>query len=106
MTLPQFQAVTFIVFTLLLFLGLFTTSARVIELRRRDQSLPTLLIRDLIMLVGLAWPFAAVLVVRAFTLGPLVTGQFWWYAVTTIPPIIAVGVYCYFELFVIGKSRR
>lgn len=108
MTLEQVQAAFLIVFVLLLAVGASTTAARVIDLYRRKVARPVLLGRDLVLIVGLAWPFAAILLIRAG--GPaasdLVRGQLWWTLLTSIPPIVAVAVYDWFELRVIGRRNR
>lgn len=103
MTYDILAAVIVYVFTGLLVVGSVTTGARALELKRRHLSLPTLLTRDLICWTGLAWPFVAIGFVRAWDLGPLVSGQIPWLLLTGIPPLIAAATYVWFELRVIGK---
>jgi hypothetical protein len=98
----QAAAIVF-VFTGLLVIGSVTTIARAVDLRRRGHSLPTLLIRDVVVLTGLAWPFVAIGFVRAWDFGSVVAGQLWWLYLTGIPPLIAAAVFVYYETRVIGR---
>ena|SRR5688572_18020988 len=91
------------VFTALLLVGSITTFARVVDLKRRRQPLPTLLIRDVICWTGLAWPFVLIGFVRAWSLGSVVNGQVAWLLLTGFPPLVAALTYVRYELFVIGK---
>lgn len=99
------QGIILVAFTTLLVVGALSTVARAIDLRRRGRRLPTLLVRDIVVLVGLAWPFVAIAFVRAFALGPLVTGQLWWVLVTSIPPLFAIATYVFYEVAVVGRPR-
>jgi hypothetical protein len=103
MTNETVAAICLSLFVLLLTVAAVTTGARVIYLKRHNQPLPTLLIRDVIVKTSLSWAFLSIAIVRAFGLGPLVAGHVWWTLLTSIPPIFGAAVYVYYELFVIGR---
>lgn len=104
------SAAIFVVFLLLLLIGVVSTAMRYVRYHRRRINPPLLLKRDVALLVGLAVPFVLIAAVRAFSLQPLVSpdGQphLWYLLVTGIPPIAGLAVYCWYELFVIERKRR
>lgn len=105
MTLDTLKAAFASAFILLLAIGAITTFARVIYLRRQSHALPRLLIRDVLFFFGFSWTVVVILVVRAIGAPPGLGDQLWWVLLTSVPPIVSLLVYCYFELFVIGRSE-
>lgn len=99
---------TFVGLTLV---GALSTFARVMRYRRHGDPQPLLLGRDRDLLLGLAIPFAIIGTVRAFELQAHVLDvngvpQIWYLLLTGLPPIYAMARYCYFELFVIERTRN
>lgn len=92
-----------VVFTGLFVIGATTTLIRRLALGVMRRRSPRLLPRDVAMMSGLAWPFVLILMSRAFGWTPYVVGTLWWTLITGIPPIFGVGVYVFFEIFVIGQ---
>lgn len=90
-----------VVFTLLLVIGMITTTIRRIGLAMKGAPSPKLLPRDLILFGGLSFPFVLILASRATDTN--LRGELWWIALTTIPQLIAAAVYVYYEIFVIGQ---
>ena len=92
---------------LLLFIGAASTGLRYRRYRREKVPVPLLLGRDVTLMAGLTLPFLAILIVRAFGVTSIVTGdggpEVWWLLLTGVPALIAIGVYVYFELFVIER---
>lgn len=105
------NAAIFIIFTTLLVVGAISTLLRSLHYRRRRLPQPVLLPRDRDLLIGLALPFVAIAAVRVFGAQGAITdgdgvNQLWWVLVTGLPPIYALGRYCWFELRVIERRHR
>lgn len=98
-----FNAVVFLVFTLLLFAGAVRTFARLVYYARSNVPRPRLLNRDAVMIGGFALSFGAILFVRALGLGPVVRDSLAWAVFTAVPALIAVAVYAAYEWFVIER---
>ena len=110
MTLNEIASLAiFLIFVLLLVTGAVSTGVRFMSYRRLDAKPPLLLGRDVALLVGLSIPFVLIAFVRAIGLTGAVAGdagpELWWLLLTGIPPILALSVYCYFELWVIERPR-
>lgn len=106
---PLYQAVTFIsfvLFTVLLFIGAISTLVRAVRYSHAGQTWPRLLVRDLLMVGGLGLVFAMILGVRALGLGGSLVGNVPWAVFTGGIAVTAVAVYCYFEIFVIERGDR
>lgn len=80
-----------------------TTMARVAMYRVMGFRRPRLLKRDAIFVTGFAITFGAIMVARVANATGLRNNVAWALA-TTIPALIAIGTYVYFELFVIERS--
>jgi hypothetical protein len=98
----------FLIFTVALLLGAGATLARVVRYSVQGWHRPRLLTRDLFVIGGLALTVGTILAVRvARALGADVTGlatSIPWILFTTIPVVVAVVVYAWFELFVIERG--
>lgn len=94
--------VTFVVLTVLAFSRI---GHRFLEYSREHLSPPLLAVRDLAFTGGLAFPFVAILAVRAFGWLELVRDQVWWSLFTGVPAILGIATFVYFEFFVIEKVR-
>lgn len=103
MTIDQIKFLLAVTFVMLLAIGFSTTLARVIQLRRRRVALPRLLIRDVILLAGFSFTVLSILIIRAAGITNL-GEELWWVLLTSLPPLIALAVYDYFELWVIGRQ--
>lgn len=100
------EALFALLFIVLLVLGTGRTIYRLLEYRRASVPVPLILWRDVFSRTGLTVPFALILVVRALGLQPFVAGQTWWIVLTSVPAIFSVGVYAYFEYFIIDKRTH
>jgi hypothetical protein len=87
-----------------LLVGASSTIAMVAYYRHFGFRRPRLLNRDLIFMTGFAVSFGMFLFRRAGDF-PDLRDSLPWALLTDIPAIIAVGVYVYFELFVIERGR-
>lgn len=100
--------VTVVVFIGLLLIGAISTTARVIRYHRAGLKQPVLLGRDRDLLIGLAVPIVAILTVRAFDLGALVSNaegpHLWYLLLTGLPPIYALARYDWYEIAVIDRG--
>lgn len=100
----QEHVATFIatVYGTLLAVGVGSTVLRAIQFYRAAEPHPRLLLRDVILLVGHAAGLLVLLATRANgSLEVAVQAPLWWAAVAG-PPLVAIAVYVYFELRVIG----
>lgn len=105
------SAVILLVFAGLTLIGAVSTMSRSARYRFLRLPQPVLLGRDRDLLLGLAIPFGIIATVRAFDLFHITTDSegfphLWYILVTGLPPIYAMGRYCYYELFIIEKPRR
>lgn len=105
------SAVILFTFVILLAIGAVSTALRALRYRRLGIQRPVLLNRDRDLLIGLAFPFLLIAIVRAFGLQPLINDEagqphIWWLLLTGIPPIYALARYDYFELRVIERVER
>jgi hypothetical protein len=97
-----------IVFLVGFAIGALTTLARVVYYSIHRIRRPRLLTRDVVVWGGLALSFAQIASVRFLpsdvrTL--FTTGNVVWALTTTIPAVVAVVTYCYFELWVIERTK-
>jgi len=99
------HAVAFGLFWVFLIVGGLTTLGRLMFYRTRRHPRPKLLVRDAILVGGLSWSFGLILLVRALDATWLRDNLIWVIA-TDVPAIIAVGVYAYYELFVIERGAN
>jgi len=90
------------VYAALLAVGAVSTAVRVAQFRRTGRRPPRLLKRDLALLSGHSVALAAVLVPRALGILDAVDGSAVWWVLVGGGPIVAITVYVYYELFVIG----
>lgn len=93
-------------FTALSLVGAASTVARAGRWARDNVPPPKLLVRDAILMVGLSFPFVAILTARVFQIPPEITRTVPWVVLTSGPALFGVGTYVYFEFFVIGKTSR
>ena len=102
------NAVAFAAFFLFLLVGTGSTLARVSYYRAHGFRRPRLLIRDANLIGGFSISFGSILLVRALrAAGADVSGLAtnpWWALGTALPAIWAVGVYAYYELWVIERG--
>jgi len=95
-----------VVFTALLSLGTIRTLARLVEYANARRPIPVLLWRDVVGQAGLALPFLLIAISRALGLGPVLAKMDWWILLTSVPAIISVATYAYYEYFVIDKYAK
>jgi hypothetical protein len=95
-------------FTALLDVGLLATLGRAYWRISRGYKIPRLMARDLALMGGLAWPFCLILAVRTLPEAErvMLIGSLEWALITSVPPIIGIAVWDYFELFVIRPPGR
>jgi hypothetical protein len=104
-TVELVNTIIFVLFLALLVAGAVTTLIRKVALDLKRFPAPRLLPRDVALLTLLSVSFLLISMSRVFGWSPYVVGQVWWSLVTGIPAILAVAVYLYFELFVIGQPE-
>lgn len=102
------NALVFVAFWGLLFIGAGSTLARVAYYRQYGYKRPRLLNRDALMIGGFATSFGIILGVRVgrsvgFDTSGLASSVVWT-LITSGPAIAAVATYVYFELFVIERG--
>lgn len=90
-------------FLFFLIVAAVTTIARVAMYRVMGFRRPRLLKRDAILVTGFAITFGAIMVARVVNATGLRNNVAWALA-TTVPALIAIGTYVYYELFVIERS--
>lgn len=98
------NGVGFFVFVALTIIGTISTVARAGRYARWNVAPPRLLFRDTCLFVGLSIPFVVVFAARVFGISEEARRTIPWIIATLVPAIFGVGVYVYFELFVIGKG--
>lgn len=102
------QVVLLVLFTLFIVIGAITTTNRLLRYLRLNEDVPLILWRDVIARSSLAFPFIAIMVVRAFrAFGVNVDGivNGWpWVLFTSTPAVLGAAIYAYFELFVIERT--
>lgn len=89
-------------------IGALTTLARVVYYFLHRVQRPRLLNRDIVVWGGLALSFAQIAAVRFLPLDvrtQLTAGNVGWALSTTLPAVIAVVTYCYYELWVIERTK-
>lgn len=97
-----------VLFLVGLFIGAVSTLARVVFYRANGTKRPRLLTRDVLVYGGLALSFGLIAGVRLLPLEvrlALTTGNVGWALATSVPAVVAMVVYCYFELAVIERVR-
>src|SRR4051812_39790349 len=109
MTRDVLDALSLLAFWVLLFLGSGSVLARVAYYRAHGYRRPRLLTRDAIMLGGFSLSFGLVLFARvASGQGGISTEQFRasipWGLLTSVPAVVAVAAFTYYELFVIERG--
>lgn len=99
-------AVTGTLFLAALFLGFLRTFARVLYYARNKAERPKLLTRDLVVMGGLSISFGLITLIRFLPQDvriALTTGNVIWALLTTIPAVVAVCCYTWFEYRVIER---
>jgi hypothetical protein len=97
------------IFLVGLFGGFARTLARVVYYLRNRAERPRLLNRDVLVIGGLSLSFGLITIVRFLPLETrlaLTTGNVLWALATTVPAVLAVLVYMYFEVVVIERPPR
>lgn len=97
------------IFLVGLFGGFARTLARVVYYLRHKAERPRLLNRDVLVIGGLSLSFGLITVIRFLPQEAriaLTTGNVAWAVLTTVPAVIAVLVYLYFELWVIERPGQ
>ena len=94
------------IFLIGLFAGFARTLARVVYYLRNRAERPRLLNRDVLVIGGLSMSFGLITIIRF--LPPevrvaITSGNVLWALLTTVPAIVAVLVYLYFEIWVIER---
>jgi hypothetical protein len=104
MTLELLNAIYGLAYIAGLLVAAVSLVSRSVRYRRAGWRMPRLLVRDLVLVLGLALPFAGTLFSRAFGWGlgmnPL------WVLVTGALAVGSIWVFVYHELFVIERPRR
>jgi H+/Cl- antiporter ClcA len=101
----QFGAIALGLFLFMLAAAIAILSGRLIRYRRRKQRIPLIAKRDFWFLMGLALPFLGIFFARAFGIKDLST-NLWWIIATTFCALGAVGVWLYYEVFVIERPNE
>jgi len=96
--------VVFVVFIGMLLTATLSIAIRVGRWHVRGIAAPVLLIRDLLTIGGLAISFLMITAARAMELPPEYTRTVPWILLTSGPAIVGLGVFLYFEFFVIGHE--
>lgn len=96
-------------FTILTVIAFLRVIRRYIRWARSKYPPPRLLVRDLIMLAGMAWPFGLILLARGVTLAGWVDarvlpGSVLWAMATGVPAVVAMAIFVGYEYLVIGKD--
>ena len=94
-----------VIFAMMLNASIVLILFRLIWFRRMKLTVPVLLWRDLAVKVGFGISIGAVLVLRflrqlGISEDPIY--QVWWILITTLPAVLGMGVFLYFELVIIG----
>lgn len=102
------STIYFGLFILLLIIAAATTLGRIFAKVYWGVPIPKLLLRDAIVMPGLAGSFVLVLFARVLgsDIGATLRGNPAWITLTSIPALVALGVYVYFEIWVIGPPKR
>jgi hypothetical protein len=95
--------VILLLFTLGLVLSTWRIAWRLVRFIQTGTPVPRLLPRDLTFFTGMLLPFLLILGARGLGLGEEVRGQLWWILLTGVPAVIAVGVFTFYEWFVIER---
>lgn len=103
MTPETVNGIALTLFVAGLMMAVVSTTFRLVRLRRAGIPRPVLIWRDLAVFGLLAGTFALLLAHRAAGL-PFV-GELWWALLTAGAAVLAIGVYVYYELVVIGHRR-
>jgi hypothetical protein len=102
-------ALVFVLFVTMLTVGASTTLARVVYYERHGFDRPALLVRDALVFGGLAVSFLLIALARFVdALGFDSSGRVdssSWLLVTSLPALVAVAVYLYYELVVIDRRN-
>jgi hypothetical protein len=96
------------VFLLALFAGFARTLARVVYYLRNRNQRPRLLNRDVVVIGGLAISFGLITLIRFLpveTRVSLTSGNIAWALLTTVPAVVAVLVYAWYEYAIIERPR-
>lgn len=102
MTYDTLAALIFVAFIAMLVAVTFSVAIRVGRWRVRHISPPTLLYRDLVGFSGLSFSFLAVMVARVLDIPDHYVRTVPWLIFTSVPALLGVGTFLYFEVFVIG----
>lgn len=104
------NGVAVVLFWLLFFAGAGSTLSRVAYYRAKKFRRPRLLVRDALFVGGLAMSFGLILLARGLRSAGFDTSglanSLAWNVLTCIPALVAVGVYVYFEVFVIERGKK
>lgn len=105
MTLQIISAVYGVAYVIGLVIAAASLVARALRYRRARWPMPRLLVRDLVLILGLALPFGGGLVLsRVF--GIALGENAAWVIVTGAMAVAGIWVFVYNELFVIERPRR
>jgi hypothetical protein len=95
----------FLLFVAMLAAATVSVAVRVSRWHMRHIALPVLLYRDLVTVGGLAISFFIITTARVLALPPEYTRTVPWIILTSAPAIAGMGVFLYFEFFVIGHHK-
>ncbi len=104
---PEVEIVTataLLLFALGLAFGAGSTIARMLRFRSRRIPQPRLIWRDVGVFGLLALAFLLIAINRA--LGWQFTFHLWWVVFTSVIAVAAIGIYDYYEIFVVGRVRE
>lgn len=97
-------AIALVLFAALLLFGAVSTIVRMLRFQRLHIRQPRLIWRDAGVFGLLALDFLLIAMHRA--LDWTYASQLWWSLLTSGLAIVAVGIYAYFEMFVVGHVRE
>lgn len=103
MTVEVVGAVALMLFVAGVLLGFGSTAFRLVRLHRAGIPLPRLIWRDVMVFGGLALTFVAIGIHRV--MGFPFADELWWALGTSSVAVIAVWIYVYYELAVVGHRR-
>lgn len=103
MTPETVNGIALVLFVACLLIAVVSTGYRLVRLHRAGIPRPVLIWRDLAVFGLLAGTFALLLAHRAAGL-PFVR-ELWWAAITAGLAVLAILIYVYYELIIIGHRR-
>jgi hypothetical protein len=96
--------VVFVLFAALVVAITALVAGRIATYSHRHETAPVLLFRDAVTFSGLSFSFLMISIARVLELPPTYTRTVPWIVGTSLPALLGLAVFLYFELFVIGRD--